>query len=646
MTKLNIKRNARFNYIILVYLAGMVFFTLFRLVETMVYCAGTEGPDDFGGLYFHALWNGFRFDTAVSCYILALPLVMMIVGEMGRIKRRWYYTIIHYTAMVLYTVAFFACAADIPYFCYFFQRLDASVLTMGESLPVVINMIFSEPQYLLYFFVFVVVAVGWWLTGRLIYRRILKAHLDQEEPYAWSIVIGALLLFGWFTGMRGHLTKLPPLRAENATFCSNPFLNQIGLNPVFTFMKSAESISKERSHPIELADARSAKEVFDARESLPAVDSSAVRLEDGTHVVLVIMESMAKEKTSLGSHPEASLTPNLDSLMRLGYTFTELYSAGTQTYNGVYSILYGHPAIFKRHTMHSATVRHMCGLPHNLQSAGYSTAFLMPHKGYFDGMESFLFENGYDTVFEQDSYPAEEYVNSYGIPDHVLFRHAIEYIDRATAKGPSFTTILTISDHPPYVVPEGTAFVPRTEELTQQVVEYADWSIGQFMAEASKKPWFAKTLFVFVADHGAPDKHPVYDIPLSRNRIPLILYAPGRIEPRFISRLALQIDIAPTVLGMLGIGYGNKMAGIDILHHRRDIAFFGSGNMIAAVDGELMYLYRDDSKTTSLYRYKEEETEDISAQYPERKATLERYALGMVQSSYQMLTDGVTACDK
>ena len=68
--------------------------------------------------------------------------------------------------MVLYTVAFFACAADIPYFCYFFQRLDAQVLTMNESMPVVIDMIFSEPTYLLYFFVFLAVAVGWWFLGK------------------------------------------------------------------------------------------------------------------------------------------------------------------------------------------------------------------------------------------------------------------------------------------------------------------------------------------------------------------------------------------------------------------------------------------------------------------------------------------------
>ena len=84
------KRNARYNYILCIYLAGIAFFTLFRIVETMVYCSHTEGADDFGGLYWKALWTGFRFDTTVSTYIIALPLLLVIIGELAHIRKRWY----------------------------------------------------------------------------------------------------------------------------------------------------------------------------------------------------------------------------------------------------------------------------------------------------------------------------------------------------------------------------------------------------------------------------------------------------------------------------------------------------------------------------------------------------------------------------
>ena len=107
------KKSARFNYIILLYLAGIVVFTLFRVAETLVYCSLVTVQGVTGSLYLTALWKGFRFDTAVSTYILALPLLLIVIGELARIRRRWYYATAHYIAMVLYTVAFFACAAGV-----------------------------------------------------------------------------------------------------------------------------------------------------------------------------------------------------------------------------------------------------------------------------------------------------------------------------------------------------------------------------------------------------------------------------------------------------------------------------------------------------------------------------------------------------
>ena len=188
-----IRKNARFNYIILVYLAGMAVFTLFRLAETAAYCATTEGPDDFGGLYGRALLMGWRFDTVVSCYVLALPLVMMIVGEVARIQWRWFYAVAHYVAMVLYTVCFFACAADIPYFCYFFNRLDVVALTWMDDFGTSVSMIVHEPMYLLYLCVFVVVAVGWWLLGRLIYKQTVASGRQRRGTRLHEQLLRCLL---------------------------------------------------------------------------------------------------------------------------------------------------------------------------------------------------------------------------------------------------------------------------------------------------------------------------------------------------------------------------------------------------------------------------------------------------------------------
>lgn len=640
-----INKASRYNYLVCIYLAGIVFFTLFRLAETAVYCSMSETPVAFEGNYLHALWNGFRFDTAVSCYMLALPLLMLIAGEVGGVRKRWYYGIVHYLPMVLYTVAFFACAADIPYFCYFFQRLDAASLGLTDSFGMAASMIVSEPMYVVYLGVFLVVSAGWWLLGRLIYRRVLLRHLDERLPLPWAIGLGVLLLALGFTGMRGSLSSKSPLRVGSAYFCNNAFLNQIGLNPVFTFLKSMEDAGKSSNQPLALMDEAEAAAVLDEWRSLPPDDTlpeAHLRLPEGTNVVLVLMESMSAEKTGLSRSGE-SLTPCLDSLMDRSMTFTQAWSAGIHTHNGIYSTLYGHPALLARQMIKSTPIPHMHGLPHRLKASGYRTTFFLTHDEDYDNMRGFLYQNGFDRVVGQSDYPSREVVGTWGVPDHVMFDHLIEHLDSTAARGPFFVCAMTCSDHGPYIIPEGIDLQCTHTDRKQAIVEYADWAIGHLMQLASRRPWFGQTVFVFVADHGAR-MDATYDMALSYNHVPLLFYAPGRIDAHRVERLAQQIDIAPTVLGLLGLDDGGCMLGTDLRNHVRPYAYFSADDKIGAVDGEMLMLYRVKQKTTSLYKYKEQSTDDLSEDYPERTAAMRRHAFGLTQSSQRMLLDGSTAC--
>lgn len=644
-----IKKNARFNYLIYIYLAGIAFFTLFRIAETVAYCATTEGPDDFGGMYWMALWKGFRFDTTVSTYLLALPLLLLIVGEMARLRKRWYYAVMHYLTMVLYTVAFFACAADIPYFCFFFSRLDTMALSLaGDGMGQTVGMIFGEPQYLLYLGVFLVVSVGWWLLGRLVYRRVLMAHLDEHLPYAWAIPIAVVLVAVGFVGMRGRVSKKSPIRIGTAYFCNNPFLNQIGLNPVFTFIKSIEDAGKSANRTVELTDLSTAQAVLGEQEAWPADSTLAearLLLPEGMNVMVILMESMSADKTALHD-PDKSLSPCLDSLMRRSMTFTEAWSAGIHTHNGIYSTLCGHPALMGRQMMKNTPIPTICGLTQRMAAAGYYTTFMLTHDEDYDGMRGFLYQNGFDRVVGEHDYPASEVVSTWGIPDHRLFDHALEHCDSIVARGPFFTCLMTCSDHGPYVVPDGIDFSTTQKDKEKRVAEYADWAIGRFVRMVQEKPWFDNTLFVFVADHGA-SYNPVYDMALAYNHVPLLFFAPKHLEPHFVERLAQQIDIAPTVLGLLGIDAGDKMLGVNLMTHRRPYAYFSADDKIGVVDGELFYLYRAKQEgRESLYRYKERSTDDLIGQYPERAAAMRRYAFGMIQTSQQMLLDGNTTCDR
>ena len=681
-------------------------FTLFRLLNTVVYCRGAEVPPDFEGQYFQALVMGWRFDTVVSCYILALPLLMMIVGELAHIKARGYYLTAHIIVVTLYTVAFFACAVDVPFFNYFFTRLNAVAANEIDSFGLIANMILSEPVYLLGLLAFVVLAVGYVFVMRWIYRRIhcglergkvneqiypassrhpskegTLPHPDNSQfstlrkvseegksqdlhysepkqcleeilnsqfmPTGWAIVLALVLVFGTFVGMRGRLSKKSPIRVGTAYFCGNAFLNQLGLNPVFTFVKSIEEMNKNTNQPLTLMDAEEARLVYEEERTTPVDGNSQFsilnsQLPQGTNVVLVIMESMTIDKTGL-IHPERSHTPYLDSLMRQGLVFTHCYSAGIHTYNGIYSTLYSHPGLLARHTMKHTFIPSMCGLPHQLQANGYQTTYMMTHDEDYDNMRGFLHANGFDSVIGQHSFPADESVGTWGLPDHRLLEHAVEHCTEVSRRGPFLTTIMTCSDHVPYILPDGIPFTPRSKAMADKMTEYADWSIGHFMQLASKQPWFDSTLFVFIADHGAASSTH-YDIALSYHHVPMFFYCPSHIAPQRCDHLALQIDLFPTLMGMLPYTYYNNTFGLDLLHQHRDMAYFGSDDKLCALDTAYLYVCQVAENIEHLFHYCDSTPGDQSAQHPDITAAMRCKVFGMVQHSYNMLENRTTGC--
>lgn len=642
------RHNVRIRYLLLTYLIGIVIFTVFRLINTLVYCSNADSWPDFEGLYGRALLMGWRFDTVISCYLLAIPSILMIVGELAGVKKGWYYRIIHVLVVTGFLIAFFACAVDVPFFSYFFNRLNAVSANELDSISLIIGMILGDSVYVVGLIAFLAFAVGYVFLMRWVYHRLLRDRLDERLPFGKALIVSLVFLLMVFVGMRGRLSRKSPIRVGTAYFCNNGFLNQLGLNPVFTFVKSVEEISKASNHPIALTTPEKARETYETERSM-ALDSTLIPenlslpLPKGINVILVIMESMTVDKTGLFNQ-ERSLTPHLDDLMSQGLVFTECYSAGIHTYNGVYSTLYSHPALLTRHTMKHAAMPMMCGLPQQLHRAGYWNSYFMTHDEDYDNMRGFLMANGFDEILGQNSFPAEETVGTWGVPDHVLFDHVLEHCNAVAFQGPFFAAIMTCSDHTPYIIPEGVDFASERTEMNQRIVEYADWSIGRFMEKASRQSWFENTLFVFVADHGTA-KPFAYDVSLPYHHIPLLFYAPKYIEPCQINRLALQLDVTPTVMGMLPYESDNHHFGIDLMRQRRKYAYFSSDDKITVLDGEYMYLFRASSNLESLYHYCDTSTDDFIMEKREQADAMRDYAFGMIQQSYQMLSNGDTGCE-
>ena len=200
-----------------------------------------------------------------------------------------------------------------------------------------------------------------------------------------------------------------------------------------------------------------------------------------------------------------------------------------------------------------------------MRSKGYDTRFIYGGYGYFDNMNYFFSHNGFAVTDRSDLAKDEiTFANVWGVCDEDLFRRVIREGSRSHAAGkPFFFEVMTTSNHRPYTYPEGKIDIPSGTGRGGGV-KYADYAIGRFIDEVKQQPWFKDTVIVIVADHCAASGGKV-DLPVKRYEIPLLVYAPGHVRPGRVDRMMSQIDIAPTVLGILNMSYRSEFFGRDVL---------------------------------------------------------------------------------
>lgn len=287
--------------------------------------------------------------------------------------------------------------------------------------------------------------------------------------------------------------------------------------------------------------------------------------EKHLNIVLISVESLSAE--FLGAFGDGrGLTPNLDHLAQDGMLFTQLYATGTRTVRGLEALTLSVPPTPGQSIVKRPDNAQLFSLGSVFAGKGYDVNYVYGGYGYFDNMNAFFGNNGYRIV-DRLAIPAERipFENIWGVADEALFDQALDEIDASHKQGrTSFTHVMTTSNHRPFTYPDGRIDIP-SHTGRDGGVKYTDYAIGHFFESARKKPWFRDTVFVVVADHCASSAGKT-ELPVARYHIPLIVYAPGHIKPTKVDRLASQIDVGPTLLGLLNFNYDTRFLGHDVLH--------------------------------------------------------------------------------
>ena len=290
--------------------------------------------------------------------------------------------------------------------------------------------------------------------------------------------------------------------------------------------------------------------------------------EKRLNVVLISVESLSADFMAAFGN-ERGLTPRLDALARQSMFFTSLYATGTRTVRGLEALTLSLPPTPGHSVVKRPNSDNLFSLGRVFAEKGYEPIYLYGGYSYFDNMRDFFSGNGY-TVIDRSSLASAEIhaENIWGVADEDLFTLSLRELDKRAAQGrPFFAHIMTTSNHRPYTYPAGRIDI-ASGSGRDGAVKYTDWAIGDFIDRARAKAWFDRTLFVIVADHCASSRGKT-DLPIDRFHIPLFIYAPAQVQAQRVEQVASQIDVAPTVLALLGFSYQSRFFGQDILSDGR-----------------------------------------------------------------------------
>ena len=326
------------------------------------------------------------------------------------------------------------------------------------------------------------------------------------------------------------------------------------------------------------------------------------------HVLLVSVESLSA--AFLGSYGASSnLTPYLDAFSQESLRFTQFYATGTRTVRGLEAISMGivptpGHAIVRRPAAYGLQT-----LGQILSDHGWQSVYLYGGYSYFDSMKDFFGRNGYEVVDRQVLRPEQiSHETIWGVADEDLFAQSLREMNSRANKGQAvFMHIMTTSNHRPFTYPEGRIDIP-SKTGREGAVKYTDYAIGKWLEAVKKQPWYKDSIIIILADHTHLGRGKA-ELPPSNYHIPLFIHAQGLIMPGTFDAISSQIDLAPTLLGLLRLNYSSRFFGQDALKDgtRNQRAYFANQQTVGLYkDGKVVELYPNrkirvvDAKTNAI----------------------------------------------
>lgn len=568
-------------WIAMLWLIYLLIFTLLRIATVVLFI-----PADTNVISLLPSFTlGFRYDAKWISIIL-LPIACLSFYpkfspfHSAKNKKWWSY----YLAIATLFILFFF-AADFGNFSYNHTRINASALNFAEDPTISLKMLWQS--YPMVWLLSALVIAVLLMSKLFKHTHVLTQRKEQENiVYKKRWHAGAVLFLLW--SLYG-IFSIHSLKWKDAFELNDNFKSYVALNPMqnfFTtlkFRKPSFDDDKAKSYFPIIAnflqlDQKNINDLDYSREILP----NSKTLESRPNIVLVICESFSMYKSSMSGNP-LNTTPYFKELCDSGIFFDRCFTPTFGTARGVFAVITGIPDV----QLSEFSTRN----PKAVQQQTIINSFEDYDKFYFLGGNSDF--NNFDglvknikgvKIYQEDSFKSKP-LNVWGISDKNLFLESEKVLSQE--RKPFFAIIQTADNHRPYSIPiEDSDFIKR--EVNEDTLHkygfesseefqsfcYTDYCFKTFIEKAKKENWFNNTIFVFVGDHGVEgETSAIYPDAwekgsLSDEHVPLLFYSPQLLTPKTRHEVVSQIDVVPTVAGMLHQSYINTTLGRDLLNSK------------------------------------------------------------------------------
>ena len=518
--------------------------------------------------YTFDVWRGgLMFDTSAILYTNALYVVLMFFPLHYK-ETNVYHKICKWLFFIVNGLAFAINLADSVYFRYTMRRTTSTVFDEFSSEGNLGSIIGTE--FLSHWYLVLLFALIMWLLWKFYATPNLNVKVLNKWKYNGACLL-SLILFTPFciAGMRGGFaTAVRPITISNAMqYTARPTDAPLVLNTPFSLLRTIDT------------NVFVVPNYFDSAEEMEAVytpihiPSDSLQMEK-KNVVVLIVESFGREyigalNKTLEDGKYKGYTPCVDSLISKSTTFNHSFCNGRKSIDGMPSILSSIPMFVEPFILTPSSMNDYTGLAGILAKEGYETAFFHGAQNGSMGFQAFAQKTGFQRYYGRTEYEEScgtaDFDGTWAIWDEPFLQFFANEMSKM--KQPFMTSVFTASSHHPFAVPEKykKQFVEEELEI-HKCIRYTDMSIGKFFDTASRQPWFKNTIFVLTSDHTNMSNHAEYQTDLGGFCSPIIIYDPSRPEGKTVDKIAQQIDILPTILGMLNYTKPYFGFGIDVLN--------------------------------------------------------------------------------